>query len=150
MIKKQDDRDKCYLENPRMREKFERFIKLAEENDWSIYVNLYEEEGARCGELDIECQKYSPAEQDFLMYLQPTNNADVSFADLIHEWLGSYNPAEEAILWSEETGEYDENGYPIRVGVRGAPHDYADLFADMKECKKMVEELEKMTKEEML
>ncbi len=150
MIKKQDDRDKCYLDNPNMRGNFLKFIKLAEDNDWSIYVSLYEEEGTRCGELDIECQKYSPAEQDFAMYLQPINNKKVSFADLIHGFVESYNPVEEALIWSKESGEYDEKGYPIRVGINGAPYDYHDLYSDMLACKNMAEELEKIVKEEQI
>ena len=139
--KQTDDRNKCYLENQEMRENFMKFIKLAEDDGWNIYVTLYDKT-SRKGSIDIDCQKYSPAGQDFTMSLQVTDNEDVVFANLIEDYMDSYDPEEEAMLWSEESGEYDENDEPIRVGVNGAPQDWNDLVADMKACKSMVEDLE--------
>lgn len=139
--KQTDDRDKCYLENQEMRENFMRFIKLAEDDEWDIHVTLYDET-SRKSTIDIDCKKYSPFGQDFSMSLQTTDNEDVVFANLILDYMDSYDPEEEAMLWSEESGECDENGEPIRVGVNGAPQDWNDIVADMKACKSMVEDLE--------
>lgn len=146
-----DDRDKCYLENPEMREKFLQFIKLAEDNDWNVYVTLNDNSiSSRKGELDIDCQKYSPAGQDFTMCLQPKDNEDVSFADLIENYVDSYDAEEEAGYWSEESGDYDEYGEPIRVGMNGAPEDWNDLVADMEACKNMAKDLQLIVSREKL
>ena len=147
--KQNDDRDKCYLENPKMRENFIRFIKLAEDDGWDISVTLYYRTSKE-GSIDIDCQKYSPAGQDFTMSLLATNNEDVVFADLIENYMDSYDPEEEAMNWSEESDEYDENDEPIRVGANGAPQDWDDLVDDMKACKSMVGDLELIVRKERI
>lgn len=144
-----DDRDKCYIENQEMRENFMRFIKLAEDDEWNIHVTLYDKTSGK-GTIDIDCQKYSPAGQDFTMCLQATNNEDVIFANLIEDYMNSYDPEEEAMLWSEESGEYDENNEPIRVGANGAPQDWDDLVNDMEACKSMVKDLEFIVRKERI
>lgn len=132
-----DDRDKCYLKNPEVREEFMKFIQVAENDDWTISVTLYENKG----DIDIDCQKYSPAGQDFSMCLQTKDNEDVVFSTLISDYIDNYDVEEEAEIWSEESGEYDDDDMPIRIGKNGAPQDWDDLVADMEACKSMMQDL---------
>lgn len=147
--KQTDDRNSCYLENQEMRENFMKFIKLAEDDGWNIYVSL-DNRGPRKGNINIDCQNYSPAGQDFTMSLNATDNEDVVFSNLIEDYIDSYDPEEEAMLWSEESGEYDEKDEPIRVGVNGAPEDWDDLVDDMEACKSMVKDLEFIVRKERI
>lgn len=130
-----DDRDSCYSENPSMKEKFQKFIQLAEDDDWSVYVSLHKS----TNEIDMEIGKYSPADQDFYISISFKDNEDVSFSEELQGYVDSYDPEEEAELWSEESGEYVD-GKPVRVGKNGAPEDWDDLVADMEACKSMMEE----------
>jgi hypothetical protein len=73
--------------------------------------------------------QFSPAGQDF--------NCEVDYKTLdkiwnkVFEYYKSYDPSYEASLWLNESGH----------GKNGAPYEMGDVYNDMCDCKKMVEEL---------
>jgi len=102
-----------------MEELINKIVKIAENLDWSVNVNNNE----------LEFTKYSPAGQDF--------NFNVTGDDLeeviksIDEYCNNFDCSEETYLWLDNTGH----------GTNGSPYDMKDLYEDMEECLKMIEEL---------
>lgn len=116
---------------------YERFIQIAEKNDWNVHASIYERN------VCLECEKYSPANQDFIMTLHLSLDGDEKFCDLVQNYIEVFDPHYEADIWSVGTGEYDDEGNEIREGANGAPTDYADIVADMECCLQFMQDLEK-------
>jgi len=102
-----------------MKNNIERLLDRAEELGWSI---------TKKG--DYQIGKFSPAGQDFSIYIEANDDPDL-FVDNIYEKYENFDVSEETYLWLDESGH----------GKNGAPYDIMDLYNDMVECKKMILEL---------
>ena len=96
----------------------EELIQIAENNGWNVDID----------EKDYTFAQYSNAGQDFFFTLS-ANTADELITEL-SDYIEGYNPFDEALLWIRD-------GH----GVNGAPYDADDVFNDMKDCKRMMQEL---------
>lgn len=96
-----------------------KIVKIAENLEWSVNINNNE----------LEFTKYSPAGQEFNFVLGADNLKEVT--QKIKERCDNFDCSEEAYLWLDDSGH----------GTNGAPYDMKDLYEDMEECLKMMEEL---------
>lgn len=96
----------------------EELIQIAEDNGWNVDID---------GK-DYTLAQYSNAGQDFFFTIT-ADTAEELITDL-SDYIEGYNPFEEALLWIRD-------GH----GVNGAPYDAEDVYNDMKDCKKMMQEL---------
>lgn len=102
-----------------MKKYVEEIINVAENLDWSVHVN----------NSDFEFEKFSPAGQDFNFCVTASNLDNVTRE--IKERCDNFDPSEEAYLWLDDSGH----------GKNGAPYDMKDVYEDMEECQKMIQEL---------
>ena len=101
-------------------------IEIAEKLGWS--ANYIKEDK------EFELEAYSPADQDFLVYLNARSPKEMMSS--LEKRIIAYDPWEEAQLWIR-------NG----KGQNGAPENPEDVLADMKACKQMMSDLLKTWKE---
>lgn len=122
--------DEVRFTNPENQIRFERFKEVCDDDGWNLD---YDEQR---GEVWIDVSKYSDAGQDFTFTISAKLNdtGDIYFHSLVDEYIGGYDVDDEAKIWCEGTGEYDDDGNEILVGKNGAPHDYEDVVADMQNC----------------
>jgi hypothetical protein len=97
----------------------EKIIEMAEKLNWSVQTDGNE----------FTFGKYSPAGQDFNMTVIADNPEEI--VDKIQERCDSFDCSEESSYWLDNTGH----------GVKGAPYDMKDVYEDMEECLKMMQEL---------
>ena len=122
--------DEVRFANPENQMRFERFKEMCEDDGWKLDVSIQR------GEACIEVSKYSDAGQDFsfIIWAKPEDTDDIYFHLLVDDYAEGYEVDDEAKIWCEGTGEYDDYGNEILVGKNGAPHDYEDVVADMQSC----------------
>jgi len=97
-------------------------IKVAEKLEWSTKI---EEDNY------ILFSKSSPAGQDFNIEIF-TDNLDLEeIINQIEKKYNNFDCSEETYLWLDNTGH----------GKNGAPYDMKELYEDMEECLKMMNEL---------
>lgn len=102
-----------------MKKDFKKIIKVAEELGWSVQIEKNE----------FTFRKYSPAGQDFNVYINADNLEEV--IEKIQERCDNFDCSEETYLWLDNTGH----------GANGAPYDMKDLYEDMESCLEMMQEL---------
>ena len=141
-----EDRTRIVFTNPRNQERFERFKAICDDEGWSFDCS------ADKNRFWVELGNYSSAGQDFSCAIEDklNNPGDIYFGKLLDAYCDAYDPEEEADLWSEPTGEFDDEGREIRTGKNGAPHDYEDIVADMRECGDNVQKLAKRLNSERI
>lgn len=100
-----------------MKELNQTYIDILEENDWSICS--YTDDGR------VEIEKYSPAGEDFLMYVEIEN-----FPKSVREYANDFDPDEHAEMWINARGR-----------VNGVPNSIRELIDDAEEIQKMLNEL---------
>lgn len=98
-----------------------KIIKIAKKLNWSVTTD----------NKVLEFSKYSPAGQDFNFNISGDSLEEV--IENINEYCDNFDCSEEAYLWLDNSGH----------GTNGAPYDMKDLYEDMEESLKMVEELRK-------
>ena len=103
-----------------MKKRIKELIEKAEGLNWTVN---------NIGENEYEFQKYSPAGQDFNMYI--TGESDEEIIGNIYKYHENFDISEETSLWIDETGH----------GTNGAPYHIQDLVDDMTACKEMIMEL---------
>lgn len=74
--------------------------------------------------------KYTPAGQNWGIELVINDNIEKVYKDL-RSIYNSFDPSEEAYCWLDNTGH----------GTNGAPYEMVDVYNDMVECKKYINEL---------
>ena len=98
-------------------------VETMEKLGWSVRVT---EDGTV---FKFELQQYSPAGQDFNVYVEAACLYDLQ--DELNERYENYDVSYETYLWLDDTGH----------GENGAPYDMIDVYNDMKECEGMLGEL---------
>ena len=99
-----------------------KIANIAEKLEWSVSIN----------DNDFELSKYSPAGQDFYIYISAEDLEDLEdFADNLNERYNDFDVSEEAYLWLDDSGH----------GKNGSPYDMKDLYEDMEACQEMIKEL---------
>ena len=93
------------------------YIDILEENDWKFC--------SYAGDERIELEKYSPLEEDFIMYVDIVN-----FPDSVREYASDFDPDEHASMWINARGT-----------VNGVPESVKDLIEDAYAIKQMICEL---------
>ena len=102
-----------------MKKTIKNLIKIAEQNDWKVYVDGN----------DYDFSKYSDYGQDFHVILT-AESADELVARL-DRFVQNFDISEEAYLWLDSSGH----------GRNGAPYEMVDVYKDMEDCLEMTEEL---------
>lgn len=97
--------------------------RIAEKLGWNV---SWEKQGNK---KYATFQKYSPYGQDFFFDVYYKNLDEVAVK--IYEYYEDFDPSEEASLWLDETGH----------GKNNAPYKMGDVYKDMCDCEKMIEEL---------
>lgn len=95
-------------------------IKAAEKLGWNVNKD---------SDGDYNFSIYSNAGQDFNFYLEAKNEKELISA--LDEYIDGFDPTEEALKWTGPHGH----------GCNGAPDDFEDILADMKDCHQMMKEL---------
>ena len=103
----------------------EMVIETMEKLGWTVRVT---EDGRVC---EFELQQYSPAGQDFNVYVEAACLYDLQ--DELNEKYENYDVSYETYLWLDNTGH----------GKNGAPYELEDVLEDMKWCKNAILELYK-------
>lgn len=93
------------------------YIDILEENDWTILSYI--------GDRRVELEKYSPLEEDFIMYVDVVN-----FPDSVREYAKDFDPDEHAAMWISARGI-----------ANGVPESVKDLIEDACAIKQMIYEL---------
>lgn len=100
-----------------MKELEQKYIEILKENDWS--VSSYTNDGR------VELKKYSPAGEDFLMYVEVEK-----FPKSVREYANDFEPDEHAAMWIEARGR-----------VKGVPESIRELIDDAEAIQEMLNEL---------
>lgn len=103
-----------------MNKDIKKLIRIAEKNDWKVALE----------QNDLCFSQYSDRGQDFFFYLDLTEDPKTLIRSL-KDYIGSFDPTEEALKWTDPEGH----------GRNGAPHDFEDILADMKDCRQMMQDL---------
>ncbi len=96
-----------------------KIVDLTESLDWGI---IYEN-----GEFSFS--KYSPAGQDFNMYITADTLEELS--EEMNEYYNDFDCSQEAYMWLDYSGH----------GTNGAPYEMKDVYEDMEACQEMIREL---------
>ena len=105
----------------------DRIIGIAEDNGWSVTVEY-------CGNsksLYFEFAQYTDRGQDFSFSAEMKEGDVRSLIENINSYYESYDPDEEAILWTGPDGH----------GRNGAPYRLSEIIKDMEDVETMVKEL---------
>lgn len=100
-----------------VKELSEKYVDILEENDWNIC--LYTGDGR------VELEKYSPLEEDFVMWVDVIN-----FPNSVREYADDFDPDEHASMWINARGT-----------IIGIPESTRDLIEDAYAIKQMIYEL---------
>lgn len=97
--------------------------KIASQLDWNIewYISG--------GNKWVVFSKSSPCGQDFSIELCYINLEQL--IEELYNYYDNYDPSYQAYIWLDNSGH----------GKNGAPYEMGDVYNDMCDCKKMVEEL---------
>lgn len=100
-------------------------------------MNVFEKKGFKCfaeSDTHYRISRKTSADQDWGIELAVDNDIKK-----VHENLrsiyNSFDPSEEAYYWLDNTGH----------GKNGAPYEMIDVYNDMLECKKYINELCELT-----
>ena len=107
------------------KEDINKVIEVAESLGWNVTI-----EESYINGCSFEFSKFSPAGQDFNVFIDNTGDAETLKA-LLYERYTNFDVSEETYLWLDDTGH----------GVNGAPYDMRDLYDDMEKCQEMILEL---------
>lgn len=100
-------------------------------------TNVFEQKGFTCfkeSDTYYRISRYTPANQDWGIELAIDNNIEKVYENL-RSIYNSFDPSEEAYCWLDNTGH----------GKNGAPYEMIDVYNDMLECKKYINELCELT-----
>lgn len=105
-----------------MKTRLEKMLDRAKELEWAIYKDE--------DSTEIELNKYSPEGQDFNIYIDTENDADI-FLHNLYDYTNNFDVSYEAYIWLDNTCH----------GKNGAPNDMKDVYEDMEACLEMTKEL---------
>lgn len=81
--------------------------------------------------VDVCFQRYSPADQDFNMTIEITDNDPKEFLKNLANYYENFDPDSEALNWCDKEGH----------GINGAPKRLKDIIIDFEEIEKEIKEL---------
>lgn len=81
--------------------------------------------------VDVCFQRYSPADQDFNMAIEITDNDPKEFLKNLANYYENFDPDSEALNWCDKEGH----------GINGAPKRLKDIIIDFEEIEKEIKEL---------
>lgn len=114
------------MDEYKVTDEMQALLEQAENEGWES-TSYLESDGKRAY---VEMEKYSPAGEDFLMYIdfEPDNQVE-TFLDNLCEYAAEFDTDEHAEMWLESRGK------------GGCPSTLKELLDDARAIKKMIKEL---------